>query len=98
MRLVDFFARRPISNLNDSGNNESNIAPGSEANSAALQSARRDLAARQLRHRDIRSLRVLEAMGSGPRHLFVPPEYTSEAYADSPLPIGAGQKLSQPYM
>src|ERR1700751_1627508 len=98
MRLVNFFARRPMSNLNDSGNNESNIAPGSRANSAALESARSDMVERQLRNRDIRSLRVLEAMGSVPRHLFVPPEYTSEAYADSPLPIGAGQTISQPYM
>ena len=87
-----------MSNLNDSGNNESNIAPGSRSNSAALESARSDMVERQLRNRDIRSQRVLEAMGSVPRHLFVPPEYASEAYADSPLPIGAGQTISQPYM
>jgi protein-L-isoaspartate(D-aspartate) O-methyltransferase len=87
-----------MSNPNDSGNGESNIAAGSRANSAALESARSDMVERQLRKRDIRSPRVLEAMGSVPRHLFVPPEYASEAYADSPLPIGAGQTISQPYM
>src|ERR1700719_779706 len=98
MRLVDFFAHRPMSNPNDSGNNESNIAPGSRSNSTALESARSDMVERQLRSRDIRSLRVLEAMGSVPRHLFVPPEHAGEAYTDSPLPIGEGQTISQPYM
>ena len=87
-----------MSNPNDSGNGESNIAAGSRAKSAALESARSDMVERQLRSRDIRSLPVLEAMGSVPRHLFVPPEYAREAYADSPLPIGAGQTISQPYM
>ncbi len=53
---------------------------------------------RQLRKRDIRSPRVLEAMSSVPRHLFVPPEHMDDAYTDSPLPIGAGQTISQPYM
>jgi protein-L-isoaspartate(D-aspartate) O-methyltransferase len=53
---------------------------------------------RQLRKRDIRSPRVLEAMGSVPRHLFVPPEHMADAYTDSPLPIGASQTISQPYM
>ncbi len=52
----------------------------------------------QLASRGIRDERVLEAMGSVPRHLFVPPEYMDEAYADGPLPIGEGQTISQPYM
>ncbi len=41
---------------------------------------------------------VLAAMRSVPRHLFVPPEVVAEAYADTPLPIGLGQTISQPYM
>ena len=48
--------------------------------------------------RDIRDPRVLEAMRSVPRHLFISPEYAVHAYADSPLPIGNEQTISQPYI
>jgi protein-L-isoaspartate(D-aspartate) O-methyltransferase len=48
--------------------------------------------------RDIRDLRVLEAMRAIPRHLFISPEYAVHAYADSPLPIGNEQTISQPYI
>jgi protein-L-isoaspartate(D-aspartate) O-methyltransferase len=41
---------------------------------------------------------VLAAMRSVPRHLFVPIEAEEDAYADTPLPIGLGQTISQPYM
>lgn len=60
--------------------------------------ARREMVSKQLRARGIRSSRVLDAMLSVPRHLFVPPPHAAEAYADSPLPIGAGQTISQPFM
>ena len=53
---------------------------------------------RQLRERGIRDERVLAAMGKVPRENFVAPEFGREAYADGPLPIGAGQTVSQPYM
>lgn len=52
----------------------------------------------QLRARGIRDPGVLAAMAEVPRHLFVPPERRAEAYADSPVPIGAGQTISQPYI
>jgi len=52
----------------------------------------------QLRARDIRSPRVLDAMGTVPRHLFVPEPQRAEAYRDWPLPIGHGQTISQPYV
>jgi protein-L-isoaspartate(D-aspartate) O-methyltransferase len=48
--------------------------------------------------RDIRDPRVLEAMRSVPRHRFIAPEYAMHAYADSPLPIGKEQTISQPYI
>jgi len=48
--------------------------------------------------RDIRDQRVLTAMAKVPRHEFVPPEYKDMAYADSPLPIGHGQTISQPFI
>jgi protein-L-isoaspartate(D-aspartate) O-methyltransferase len=52
----------------------------------------------QLRRRDIKDAAVLKAMGSVPRHEFVPPEFRYRAYEDVPLPIGEGQTISQPYM
>ncbi len=52
----------------------------------------------QLRGRDIRDPRVLGAMQAVPRHLFIAPEYAQHAYADSPLPIGNEQTISQPYI
>src|SRR5579863_4981672 len=63
-----------------------------------FEDERREMVVRQIRDRGIRSERVLEAMGSVPRHLFVPAEYVERAYADEPLPIGEGQTISQPYM
>lgn len=53
---------------------------------------------RQLRRRGIDDERVLEAMAAVPRELFVPERYRRRAYADSALPIGVGQTISQPWI
>jgi protein-L-isoaspartate(D-aspartate) O-methyltransferase len=52
----------------------------------------------QIANRGVRDPAVLAAMGAVPRHEFVPPEYLDLSYADRPLPIGAGQTISQPYI
>lgn len=52
----------------------------------------------QLVGRGLRDEETLAAMRSVPRHLFVPDDRAAEAYADTPLPIGYGQTISQPYM
>jgi protein-L-isoaspartate(D-aspartate) O-methyltransferase len=52
----------------------------------------------QLVRRGVRDENVLAAMRSVPRHLFVPAALAGEAYRDTPLPIGLGQTISQPYM
>lgn len=52
----------------------------------------------QLVERGIRDERVLEAMRAVPRHIFVPADQRHLAYNDGPLPIGAGQTISQPYI
>ena len=52
----------------------------------------------QIRGRGIRDERVLDAMRMVPRHLFIPESERSRAHADSPLPIGYGQTISQPYI
>jgi len=44
----------------------------------------------------VKDKRVLEAMGAVPRDQFVPPELAAEAWENAPLPIGAGQTISQP--
>jgi len=52
----------------------------------------------QLKGRDIRDPRVLDAILRVPRHLFVPESLRTQAYRDSPLPIGYNQTISQPYI
>lgn len=52
----------------------------------------------QLRERGIHDERVLSAMETVPRHEFVPWQLQREAYKDSPVPIGEGQTISQPYI
>jgi len=42
--------------------------------------------------------RVIEAMGKIPRHEFVPLELQSYAYINSPLPVGYGKTISQPFI
>jgi protein-L-isoaspartate(D-aspartate) O-methyltransferase len=59
---------------------------------------REQMVTAQLRARGINDANVLAAMGRVPRHLFVASEYQSSAYEDHPLPIGAGQTVSQPYI
>ena len=60
--------------------------------------ARNGMVKYQISQRGITDSEVLKAMRKIPRHLFVPPEYQSEAYGDYPLPIGYGQTISQPYV
>ncbi len=52
----------------------------------------------QLRARQIRDERVLEAMEKVPRELFVPDGDRRYAYEDAALPLSRGQTISQPYM
>ena len=63
-----------------------------------FEDARQVMVARQLQRRDITDPRVLIAMGTVPRHRFVPGALASQAYGDHPLPIGGGQTISQPYI
>ena len=52
----------------------------------------------QIKARGVKDPRVLSAMAKVERHIFVPKELQSSAYADQPLPIGEGQTISQPYI
>lgn len=52
----------------------------------------------QIEARDVTDPLTLRAMRTVPRHRFVPESRRGQAYSDSPLPIGYGQTISQPYI
>ncbi|HEX6266084.1 MAG TPA: protein-L-isoaspartate(D-aspartate) O-methyltransferase [Burkholderiales bacterium] len=65
---------------------------------ADLSEARRQMVAHQIQERGVRSAAVARAMREVPREEFMSEELREFAYADSPLPIGEGQTISQPYI
>lgn len=62
------------------------------------ESRRQRMVSDQLRRRDIVDPQVLAAFGTVERECFIPGELGIHAYDDAPLPIGAGQTISQPYV
>ena len=60
--------------------------------------ARSEMVTSQIADRGVRDERVLSAMRKVPRHEFVPASERRNAYRDTPLPIGEGQTISQPYI
>jgi protein-L-isoaspartate(D-aspartate) O-methyltransferase len=62
------------------------------------QGQRERMVSEQIEARDVHRPEVLRAMRATPRHLFVPEPMRPQAYEDSPLPIGFGQTISQPYI
>jgi protein-L-isoaspartate(D-aspartate) O-methyltransferase len=60
--------------------------------------ARKRMVDRQIRARGIEDPRVLDALATVPREAFLPPALAEFAYDDRPLPIEAGQTISQPYI
>lgn len=52
----------------------------------------------QIVARGVRDVRLLDAMRSVPRELFVPPQHRASAYDDTPLPLVHGQTISQPFI
>lgn len=66
---------------------------------AALASRRvREKMAERIQQQGVRDARVLQAMATVPRHLFVDAALASRAYEDSAMPIGFGQTISRPYI
>lgn len=60
--------------------------------------ARARMVKEQLIKRGINDERVLKAIGSVPRHIFLDQAFWPRAYGDHPLPIGHNQTISQPYI
>lgn len=73
-----------------------NATPESQAPSHDAQ--RQAMVRDQLQARAIRDARVLSAMRAVPRHRFVPERFRHRSYSDTPVPIGRGQTISQPYI
>ena len=60
--------------------------------------ARKTMLESHLLPRGIKQKEVIDAMLTVPRHLFVDEGFRQQVYGDSPLPIGGGQTISQPYI
>lgn len=59
---------------------------------------REEMVRKQIISRNIKDERVTQALLKIPRHVFVPEFYRKYAYNDTPLVIGEGQTISQPYI
>jgi protein-L-isoaspartate(D-aspartate) O-methyltransferase len=70
-------------------------APGAQGD---MRERRLTMIDEQIKARGVTDPRVLEAMAAVPRERFVPAAQVPHAYADSPLPIGGGQTISQPFI
>ncbi len=70
----------------------------SDRTDADFAAAREAMVRQQIAARGVRDPEVLAALRATPRHRFVPPDLVSRAYDDTPLPIGHGQTISQPYI
>ncbi len=68
------------------------------SDSPEFKTARYNLIENKIEAQGITDPAVLAAMRSVPRHQFVPQRIISSAYADTALPIGEGQTISQPYV
>ncbi len=64
----------------------------------AADNLRRSMVDHQIAARGVQNAQVLEAMRAVPREAFVPKNLGEFAYEDTPLPIEAGQTISQPYI
>jgi protein-L-isoaspartate(D-aspartate) O-methyltransferase len=74
------------------------LALGADPDEATYQARRLQMVTTQIEGRGVTHPPVLAAMRSTPRHRFVPETLRMLAYEDSPLPIGDGQTISQPYI
>ena len=74
------------------------LAQSAQRTDTDPRARRAEMVERQIRGRGVTDPRVLDAMRTVPRERFVPAALAARAYDDSPLPIGQGQTISQPYI
>jgi protein-L-isoaspartate(D-aspartate) O-methyltransferase len=72
--------------------------PSAQNGKDEVRERRLDMVERQIRQRGVSDARVLEVMRSVPRERFVPDDADARAHDDTPLAIGFGQTISQPYI
>jgi protein-L-isoaspartate(D-aspartate) O-methyltransferase len=80
------------------GGRSGDSAEAAQAEELELARLRERMVTDQIESRGVSNPRVLAALRRVPRHRFVPEHLRFQAYEDSPLPIGGGQTISQPYM
>ncbi len=64
----------------------------------SFEELRKKMVKEQLEQRNIKNKEILQVMSEIPRELFLPLELANLAYEDSPVPIGYGQTISQPFI
>ncbi len=99
--LVLSFLLLTVLPCQDLASSENAISVGEqqvELNQDEYSKERRDMVEKQIRARGVTDDKVLKAMRKVPRHLFVPDAQRKYAYADTPLPIGLNQTISQPFI
>jgi protein-L-isoaspartate(D-aspartate) O-methyltransferase len=74
------------------------VTSKAEFNERSFTAVRKEMVDKQIVRRGVRDRDVIQAMMAVPRHQFVPEKRVSMAYDDTPLPIGYGQTISQPYI
>jgi protein-L-isoaspartate(D-aspartate) O-methyltransferase len=74
------------------------LRQGAEGGAALASRRVREKMAERIGQQGVRDVRVLQAMATVPRHLFVDAALASRAYEDSAMPIGHGQTISRPYI
>ena len=74
------------------------LIAGADSSETSFAQKRKQMVENQIKAREMKDLRVLDAMLKVKRHLFVPSHSRHLAYEDYPLPIGEGQTISQPYI
>ena len=72
--------------------------PQRPVNSPLVSDAVRKAMIQRLAQQGIKDTKVLAAMETVPRHMFIEPGLASQAYIDASLPIGYHQTISQPYI
>ncbi len=72
--------------------------PASENDDEQYRQLREQMVNRQIIARGVENRATIRAMGNVPRHMFVRASERRQSYMDSPLPIGYGQTISQPFI
>jgi protein-L-isoaspartate(D-aspartate) O-methyltransferase len=91
-------ATRPAPRPMDAGNKPATVVPAATRSPQLVSDAVRKAMTARVAKQGVKDAKVLAAMETVPRHLFMEPALASQAYIDASLPIGYHQTISQPYI